>query len=560
MCRVYLAWSSAILLLSAGCVWQGDDAVSRELHRAVVAGDAPAAAKLLAEGADVNVIGLDGWAPLHWSAYKGRADLLRLLVDNGADVNIESEKGNAALYLAVQEQHENIVRLLVAEGADVNAREKRGWTPLHLAARRGDTAIAGRLISGGARVNVRTEEGVTPLGIAARECHTGMVELLAAHGADVKAKDSAGWFPLALSAAKGHTRTAKLLLSRGADVHAELSDGSTPLCLAAIRGDVAMARLLIKNHAEVNHKRRDARTPLHLAAEQNHRDIVKVLLANGADASPVGKDGWTPLHAAAGLGHKEMVEILIEGGAKVGARDRQGMTPLDMALVGSGEEDQITELLQRHGGKRCKILSKADIDAYRKKWKKATARDDGHVPLPTPPKWQGSTTPVARQLRADDTRPSAPLMIRHSEPIEFAVGDEVVILMNVINMTGNPVLLRTNNGVADFINVRYDEVTPTGTKPAGGELIPIANQMLAEFVLLKANPAAPKGFRSGSRYVFRVKLGRFERPMRMRVAIEKPLSYYEWGKTEEHACDVRYELEIRIAQPASKAPSSAVAP
>ena len=50
---------------------------------------------------NVNCIGYDGWAPLHWACIKGHVDVVRVLVSKfKADVTIQSPYGNTPLMLA----------------------------------------------------------------------------------------------------------------------------------------------------------------------------------------------------------------------------------------------------------------------------------------------------------------------------------------------------------------------------------------------------------------------------------------------------------------------------
>ena len=53
--------------------------------------------------------------------------------------------------------------------------------------------------------------------------------------------------------------------------------------------------------------------------------------------------------------HKETAELLIAEGADVNAKDNQGRTPVDLAIV--EKQNEITELLRKHGGKTSNWLN-----------------------------------------------------------------------------------------------------------------------------------------------------------------------------------------------------------
>ena len=88
---------------------------------------------LLAQpGADVNVVGLQGFTALHMAAHNGYADIVHLLIKAGANVNVqkglrkvgfENVAGWAPLHWAAKNNHATVVRLLVAAGAKVRQRE-----------------------------------------------------------------------------------------------------------------------------------------------------------------------------------------------------------------------------------------------------------------------------------------------------------------------------------------------------------------------------------------------------------------------------------------------------
>jgi uncharacterized protein len=71
---------------------------------------------LLANGADVNLMSVDGQTPLMWAARNGKIETAKLLIANGADVNKQSGAYNA-LEVAVVNGNKEIANLLKQVGA-----------------------------------------------------------------------------------------------------------------------------------------------------------------------------------------------------------------------------------------------------------------------------------------------------------------------------------------------------------------------------------------------------------------------------------------------------------
>lgn len=79
---------------------------------------------LLAAGADIHGVGINGWTPLHLAASRNALNIARLLIDAGADVNrrTEIDGGNTPLMEAASQGHPEIVRLLLDCQADPSLR------------------------------------------------------------------------------------------------------------------------------------------------------------------------------------------------------------------------------------------------------------------------------------------------------------------------------------------------------------------------------------------------------------------------------------------------------
>lgn len=150
---------------------------------------------LIAKGADLNAIGIDGQTAMHKAACCDK-DALRYFILKGAKLDTVSRAGYTPLHFAVNCSSHEAVRILLAAGAKVDVNAENGVLPLHLAVNKSNTAIAKLLIDNGAVVNSVDANHVSPLHIAVKNSNTAMVELLLANNAMVNLVDKNGKMPL----------------------------------------------------------------------------------------------------------------------------------------------------------------------------------------------------------------------------------------------------------------------------------------------------------------------------------------------------------------------------
>jgi ankyrin repeat protein len=216
---------------------------------------------LLAHGADVRAVAMQGTPLLAAAAGSGDRTAVQLLLDRGADVNAADRDGTA-LTSAAYGGYLEVISLLLDRGAAVNRRipgSRLEWEGLPLAAalisaRSPDKAtmadrreVAGVLIARGADVNARNQTGETQLHRAAFEGDLAAVDLLMSHRAGLAARDASGFTPLHRAVQAGRFDVSARLLELGADGRAAAADGTTPLTLAG--GDSQM-EALIRRHAK----------------------------------------------------------------------------------------------------------------------------------------------------------------------------------------------------------------------------------------------------------------------------------------------------------------------
>lgn len=87
-----------------------DDA--KNLALAIQSSDSNQVRKLLAAGADVNVVNKYGWTPLMIASQYGNTSIIKILLEAGADINVRTPMGVTPLSIATQNGQIHVARLL----------------------------------------------------------------------------------------------------------------------------------------------------------------------------------------------------------------------------------------------------------------------------------------------------------------------------------------------------------------------------------------------------------------------------------------------------------------
>jgi uncharacterized protein len=142
------------------------DPLSREIMRAIFAGDIERFDALVAKGFDVHGVTL----PDHWN-----------LLHRGL-VSLNTPPSAA------------MIDHLIELGVGVNVADRYGNTPLHYAAELKDPALLESLLRAGALVDPLNHDGLTPLRLMLRSkpFKLDAVETLLAHGANVEQRAEGG--------------------------------------------------------------------------------------------------------------------------------------------------------------------------------------------------------------------------------------------------------------------------------------------------------------------------------------------------------------------------------
>lgn len=160
-------------------------ASTRDLMRAIEAGDHPRAAALIDAGADVNGWTLGDGSPLILAIRGGQIELARLLLDQGANPNLTVPGEGAPLIMAADNGDLAMARLLLDRNANPNIAVLGDGNPLIAAAGGGHLAVVDLLLASGATVDAVVRNDETALITAARFGHLPVVRRLVEHGADV---------------------------------------------------------------------------------------------------------------------------------------------------------------------------------------------------------------------------------------------------------------------------------------------------------------------------------------------------------------------------------------
>ena len=173
---------------------------STALCFAVEGGSLEAMKDLLDHGANVNGKSTNGMTPLGYAAIHGKMDEAKFLIANGADVNL--------------------LGIIDSRGAE--------WSPLTSAASVEDLDMLALLLNNGADLEAKNNEGDTALMITAKGTLSKSVKFLISKGANVNAKGPRGHTALIYAAYNGKRENLKLLLSSGADPFVTATDSTDP--------------------------------------------------------------------------------------------------------------------------------------------------------------------------------------------------------------------------------------------------------------------------------------------------------------------------------------------
>ncbi|XP_027465783.2 protein phosphatase 1 regulatory subunit 12B isoform X7 [Zalophus californianus] len=222
----------------------------------------------------------------------GDTDEVKKLLARGADINTVNVDGLTALHQACIDENLDMVKFLVENRANVNQQDNEGWTPLHAAASCGYLNIAEYFINHGASVGIVNSEGEVPSDLAEEPAMKDLLlEQVKKQGVDLEQSRKEEEQQM-LQDARQWLNSGKL-----EDVRQPRS-GATALHVAAAKGYSEVLRLLIQAGYELNVQDYDGWTPLHAAAHWGVKEACSILAEALCDMDIRNKLGQTPFDVA----------------------------------------------------------------------------------------------------------------------------------------------------------------------------------------------------------------------------------------------------------------------
>lgn len=172
--------------------------------------------------------------PLHDAAAKNDAALVARLLADGAAIDMRDSSGATALLRAVHANAVDAARVLIEAGADVNAKDRIHDSPYLYAGARGHLEILKMTLAHGADPKSTNRYGGTALIPASERGHVETVRTLIEAGVDVDHVNNLHWTALLEAIILGdggnrHRRIVELLIKAGANVNLADGNGVTPL-------------------------------------------------------------------------------------------------------------------------------------------------------------------------------------------------------------------------------------------------------------------------------------------------------------------------------------------
>jgi tetratricopeptide (TPR) repeat protein len=226
------------------------DAKAVALAKAIDHDDAKEIDKLVAHGADVNVVGKEDMVPLAWAALRHKKSAFRRLLEHGADPNHPVRVYDSPLHMAAGKADDaEWVRLALQHGGDPNLDTSAGvvghHTPVFAAIGPWQKENLALLIAAAADVNYRDSSATTPILYAAPLRRWDTIYVLFKAGADWRLRDDAGTDLLYLLVREAGESTAENMHWRGKVIDWVVAQG------ASFRDAEYMVTVKERSHKEI---------------------------------------------------------------------------------------------------------------------------------------------------------------------------------------------------------------------------------------------------------------------------------------------------------------------
>jgi ankyrin repeat protein len=218
---VLLASLTACTLLSGSRLPAADSYfesdAQKDLVRAALRGSAKRVDAALADGADINKVGLGGATPLLLTIWRNRLSGTRLLLERGADPNLVSPRPehsqhdiHTPVQAALGRRSTEYLKMLLEHGADPDSRvaiQAYDMTALFASIRkRNNLDFTRLLIEHGADVNHQASNGDTPILDAVYGSNFPQALLLLKAGADPEVRKFASGISAIFAVRNAHER------------------------------------------------------------------------------------------------------------------------------------------------------------------------------------------------------------------------------------------------------------------------------------------------------------------------------------------------------------------
>ncbi len=230
--------------------------LERKLYKAINAGQKEDVARLIDEGAELNIT-RHYMNPMQRAVFNDDVTILRLLLNGGANLNLTLEDDGGILHEAIERKKNKSIQFLLESGADIHqCSEPNKITPLHIACRFNkieNNKVIELLLEKGADINAKTILGSTPLHYLCEGSNYNNIDnesLLIEQGADVNAKDEFGITPLHVAVLNQNSNLIEFLISKGSNVNSIDIYGETPLSFAKNKKLDIITQLLLKAGAK----------------------------------------------------------------------------------------------------------------------------------------------------------------------------------------------------------------------------------------------------------------------------------------------------------------------
>lgn len=231
---------------------------------------------LINHGADVNICTYHGTA-LTIAARTGNTDVARILLQNGADPNVIVLDGATPLMIAALNGKAEVIKVLVEFGAKIEyIHPVTSYTPLIAATYWGKKDAALALINLGANVNYIDARGISVLDWSQIGSYNDVTKALVVNGAKVEMKNNS--VPLVILVALAHEDIPMIdfLVEKGISVNACYE--KMPILVWCAKCNIPKSALeLIKLGADISAKDVDGHTALDWAILTGQKKLAQAI-------------------------------------------------------------------------------------------------------------------------------------------------------------------------------------------------------------------------------------------------------------------------------------------